>query len=72
MLTLLGIGVHAQYAKYEFLVLEVALLDELLEAFPVLSGVVSVDSDVRHLLLLEGRLELCRGVLLTRSTEFFV
>ena len=72
MLTLLGIGVHAQYAKYEFLVLEVALLDELLEAFPVLSGVVSVDSDVRHLLLLEGRLELCRGVLLTRSTELFV
>ena len=72
MLTLLGIGVHAQYAKYEFLVLEVALLDELLEAFPVLSGVVSVDSDIRHLLLLEGRLELCRGVLLTRSTELFV
>ena len=72
MLTLLGVGVHAQYAKYEFLVLEVALLDELLEAFPVLSGVVSVDSDVRHLLLLEGRLELCRGVLLTRSTELFV
>ena len=72
MLTLLGIGVHAQYAKYEFLVLEVALLDELLEAFPVLSGVVSVDSDVRHLLLFEGRLELCRGVLLTRSTELFV
>ena len=72
MLTLLGVGVHTQYAKYEFLVLEVTLLDELLEAFPVLSGVVSVDSDVRHLLLLEGRLELCRGVLLTRSTELFV
>ena len=72
MLTLLGVGVHAQYAKYEVLVLEVALLDELLEAFPVLSGVVGVDSDVRHLLLLEGRLELCRGVLLTRSTELFV
>src|SRR3712207_4991271 len=43
LLTFLRVLVHRQHAKNHVLVLHVAGLDELLEAFPVLRGVMRVD-----------------------------
>ena len=71
LLTLLGILIHGEDAQDHILVLDVAGLDQLLEAFPVLSGVFSVDIGV-HLDALQLLVDILLGVFLTLGGQTVV
>ena len=63
-LTLFGVFVHREDAQDDILVLYVRCLHELLEAFPVLCGVLGVDVGVGQFCLLELLVNILLGVLL--------
>src|SRR3712207_2425156 len=71
LLTFLRVLVHRQHAKNHVLVLHVAGLDELLEAFPVLRGVMRVDVGL-HLDVLELRFHVLLAVVLTLAGQLVI
>ena len=70
-LALLGVGVHAQHAQHQLLVLHVAVLQQGLEACPVLCGDVRSDGCV-HLVFLQLFLQEVLCILLTLTCQFLV
>ena len=71
LLALLWIFVHREHAENNVLVLDVRYLYQLLEAFPVLSGVFSVNGSL-YLSVLEGLVDKLLGVVLALSGELVV
>ena len=70
---LLGIGIHAKYAEYKVFVLNIALLHEFLEPFPVLwceRG--SEFTELRDFILFELVFHKAGGVLFPFLREFLV
>ena len=71
LLTLFGILIHGEDAQNHLLVLKVALADQLLEAVPVLSGVLGVHVGL-HANLLKLALEEFVGNILTLFGQLLV
>ena len=71
LLTLLGVLIHGEHAQDDVLVLDVAGLDELLEAVPVLGGVLGIDIGL-HLDALQLLVDILLGVLLTLGSQTVV
>ena len=71
LLALLGIFIHGEHAKDDVLVLDVAGLHKLLEALPVLGGVVCVDIGL-HIGLLQRLLHVVLRHILTLAGEAVV
>ena len=71
LLALLGILIHGEHAKDDVLVLDVAGLHKLLEALPVLGGVVCVDIGL-HVGLLQRLLHVVFRHILTLAGEAVV
>ena len=70
-LTLLRVAIHSEDAKNEVFILHVAVLHCFLEAFPVLSGDVRLDSSI-HFVLLQTLLEEVLSYFLTVLSQFLV
>ena len=70
-LALLGVGVHAQHAQYQLLVLHVAVLQQGLEAGPVLCSDVRSDISL-HFVAFQLLLQELLSVLLALTCQFLV